>query len=140
MSLGTSIIAAIIGYFVLLVVGVNLIGIVIDGFVQPDSRSPGAPENISDSKSVGVTLIFCIITLAYLFALYNFWNIGIVASALLLMISRIPDLVFESKTGQKINSRLTKKGPVETFCFVVGWLALPILWYSLFFLQSRVTL
>lgn len=138
MSLGTSIVAAIIGYFVLLIIGINLIGIIVDGFVHPDLKYQQIPENISEPKSIGLTITFCLVLMAYLFALYNFWNVGIALSALMLMISRIPKLVFESKTGQKHNMIITPKKPVDIFCSLIGWLALPLLWYSLFFLQTRI--
>lgn len=137
MSLGSSIIATIVAFIVLLIIGVSLIGIVVDGFVQPDASSQELEENISQPKSILITILFCLVILAYFYALYNFWNIGIVVAALMLMVSRIPQLVFESKTGTKLNRASKPKKPVDLICNMLGWLALPTLWYSFFFLQSR---
>ena len=94
MSLGVSIFAALVGYVVLLFFSVNIIGIVVRGIIQPDPKNQGTTENISEPTSIALTVIFCLICIACLYALYHFWNIGVVISALMLMISRIPDLFF----------------------------------------------
>ena len=138
MSLGSSIIAAILGYIVLLIVGVNLIGIVIDGLVESKLRYHETEENISEPKSILVTFIFSFITLSYLYALYCFCNIGIVISALLLIISRLPAQILESKIGHNVS--LQKKRPIDIICSILGFLALPLLWYSLYFLKNQLEL
>ena len=136
MSLGSSIIAAILGYIVLLIVGINLTGIVIDGLVESKLRYHETEENISEPKSILLTFIFSFITLGYLYALYSFCNIGIAISALLLIFSRLPAQILESKFGHKVN--LQKKRPIDIICTILGFLALPLLWYSLYFLKSRL--
>ena len=122
MSLGSSIIATIVAFIVLLIIGVSLIGIVVDGFVQPDASSQELEENISQPKSILITILFCLVILAYFYALYNFWNIGIVVAALMLMVSRIPQLVFESKTGTKLN-RASKPKKAGRFNLQYAWMA-----------------
>ena len=138
MSLGSSVIAAILVYIVLLIVGVNLIGIIIEGLVESKLRYHETEENISEPKSILVTFIFSIITLGYLYVLYRFCNIGIVISALLLIISRLPAQILESKFGHKVN--LPKKRPIDIICIILGIVALPVIWYSLFFLKSQFQL
>lgn len=139
MSLGVSIIAALVGYIVLMFVSVNITGIIVRGFVQPDPKHQEFTENISSQGSFTITFIFGLVGIACLYALYHFFNIGVVVSALMLMISRIPDLVFEIKTGQKINLKTMPKRPIDIVCNIAGWLALPMLWCSLYYLKSNVT-
>jgi hypothetical protein len=138
MSFGSSILATMIGYVTLLLIGVSLSGIIVDGVIQPDSKYREDEGIFSKPKSIAVTVVFSVITIAYFYALYSFWNAGIGLSALMLMVSRVPNLIFESKTGHKGNLRTTPKKPVDIICSILGWLALPVLWYSLFFLQNRL--
>lgn len=138
MPIAISVIKAIIGYFILMFVGTNLIGAIVRGFVQPSTNHPGFSENISESKSMSVTVFFSLISIAFLYALYHFWNIGVVIAALMLMISRIPDLIFEIKTGQKVNLRNMPKRPIDVLCNIVGWLALLVLWYAFYFLPDNI--
>lgn len=138
MSLGLSIVAAVISYIVLLIISINLVGIVVDGLVPSDPKYQEVEENISEPKSITVTILFCFIIIVYLFVLYNFLNIGTVISALMLIISRIPVSVIESRTGHKINLRTRPTRSIDLLCIILGWMALPVVWYSLFFLQTRL--
>ena len=139
MSLGISILAAIVGYFVLMFVGTNLIGVVVGGLVQPDLREEVFSENIPKIKSISVAVIFCLLIIAYLFALYHFGNIGVATAALMLIVSRIPDSIYETRTGKRINLQTMPKRPIDIICNLIGWLALPMLWYSLYYLQNQIT-
>jgi hypothetical protein len=138
MPLAISIIKAIVGYFILMFVGTNLIGAVVRGIVQPSTNHVGFSENVSEPKSIGATVIFSLISIAYLYALYHFWNIGVVIAAIMVMISRIPDLIFEIKTGQKINLKNMPKRPIDILWNIIGWLALPMLWYAFYFLPDNI--
>ena len=90
----------------------NLLGIVVRGMVQSkDEFGNNIREDITERKSIILTLIFTVITLATLYALYYFWNIGIVGAAILLMISRLPDLIYEIKTNQKLTLKNMPKTP-----------------------------
>ena len=51
-----------------------------------------------------MTILFSAISIAYFFALYHYWNIGIMTAGLILMFTRLPDLLFEIKNGVKINA------------------------------------
>lgn len=138
MSLGISILVAIVGYFVLMFIGTNLIGVVVGGFVQPDQNGGEFSENIPKSKSISIAVIFCLLIIAYLFALYHYFNIGVVAAAVMLLVSRIPDSIYETKTGKKITMQTMSKGLLDIICNIIGWLALPMLWYSLYYLHNQI--
>lgn len=71
---------------------------------------------------------------AYLFALYYFWNVWLAVAGVLIMVARIPDLIWEIKTDWKKGVTRTKrpKGPVYIVAGVLFFFGAPLLiWYSL---------
>jgi hypothetical protein len=83
------------------------------------------------ATNVAMTLLFLVLTVAYFFALYHFWNIGLAVSAGLVMVSRLPDLLWEIRTGKKVSKASMPKGTACIVATVLMWLALPLTWYSL---------
>lgn len=133
------ILKAIAGYFILMFVGTNLLGIVVRG-IRPTLKkdSDGNLVSTVDTTSTGsiiMTILFSIISVAYFYSLYHYWNIGIMTAGLLLMFTRLPDLLFEMKTGEKINSTNMPKKPFDVLLNILSWLALPLNWYSLCYLK-----
>jgi hypothetical protein len=133
------ILKAIAGYFILMFVGTNLLGIVVRGFRPTFKKdSDGNLASIVDTSSTGsiiMTILFSIISVAYFYALYHYWNIGIMTAGLLLMFTRLPDLLFEMKTGEKVNSTNMSKKPIDVLLNILSWLALPLIWYSLCYIK-----
>lgn len=133
------IVKSIIGYFILMFVGTNLLGLLVRGLkpthVRDNKGNLLELENTSSSTSITMTIIFSIITLAYLYALYYYWNIGILAAGLILMVSRLPDLLFEMKTGIKLGLKNMPKRPIDIILSILSWLALPLIWYSLCYIK-----
>jgi hypothetical protein len=139
MDIFLCILKTIAGYFILMFLGTNLLGIVVRGF-RPTLRkdSDGNFVSIVDTSSNGsiiMTILFSIISIVYLYALYHYWNIGIMAAGLILLITRIPDLLFEMKTGEKINSTNMPKNTFNVMLNILSWLALPLIWFSLCYLK-----
>ena len=139
------IIQTILVWLMLTYIGINLIGHIMRSFVP--ALSPMSPlDGISeDAKKlfnreiqsnrradIALCLIFSILTVAYLFAIYHYWNIALVASAVLVMISRLPDLLWEIRTGQRITKTNTPKGVFSNIGVVIGFLTLPLTWYALY--------
>lgn len=131
-------------YFIILKVSINLIGLIVRGLLDtspsiPDEASPQVAEifktEIRKNKQANVvmTLISIILTIAFFYALYYFWNIGLVITAGLLMLCRLPDLLWEIKTGKRAFSF---NNPPKNFVFyasgLVMFLCLPLTWYCLF--------
>ncbi|MEO7311099.1 MAG: hypothetical protein ABIX01_11925 [Chitinophagaceae bacterium] len=115
-----SILKAVGAYFVLLFVGTNLIGLIVRSFL---------------TKGGGITgIIFSLIAAGYLYCLYHFFNIGVATAGLVHMITRIPDLLFEIRTGEKVSNTNKPKGPLYITTSILSWLTLPLLWYSFYFL------
>lgn len=133
------ILKAIAGYFILMFVGTNLLGIVVRG-LRPTFKkdSDGNLVSIVDTSSTGsiiMTILFSIISILYFYVLYHYWNIGIMTAGLILMFTRLPDLLLEMKTGEKISSSNMPKKPIDVMFNILSWLALPLIWYSLCYLK-----
>lgn len=132
---------AAFAWLVLTLVGINLIGYVVRGFFPPalpTDTSEGRLKELLASEARRfhaannvMTLVGIVLTAAYLFALYRYWNVALAIAAVLVMVSRLPDLLWEIKTGTKV----TQENAPQSVIYYVGqllWLlALPLTWYSL---------
>jgi hypothetical protein len=154
------IITAILAWVVMLIVGTNLVGFVVRCFIDflffstPHVDMPvdevgestenfgapadGAVEDLIASEyrkmrvgNLTMAVVFLGLTGGYFFSLYHFWNIGLVAAAGLLMMSRLPDLLWEIRTGKKVSRVSMPKGPAFIVAVVLDLVALPLTWYSL---------
>lgn len=133
-----SIVKTIIGYFAFMFIGTNLLGMIMRGILPSYYKEDGKLfliEDISSSKSIVMTLLFLAIAIAYLYLLYHFWNIGIFLAGLIMMLTNLPDLLFEMRTGEKINFKNMPKKPINNICSLLSWLSLPLIWYSLYYLK-----
>lgn len=132
---------AVVGWVVLALVGTNLLGLVVRGLVQtPKARemedrttNPVLKKMIARHKraNVGVTVFFAALGLVYLYALLQFWNIGVVGAAVMLMLGRLLDLLWEIRTGQKVKLYRAPKGLRGLLATLLLWGALPVLWFAL---------
>ena len=138
MDIFLCIIKTIIGYFILIFVGTNLLGMVVRGFLptyKKDSEGNLNPiVDTSSTSSITMTIVSILIGISYLFALYYYWNIGILIAGLILMYARLPDLLFEMRTGEKLTLSNMPKRPVDILFNILSWLTLPLIWYSLCYL------
>lgn len=133
------ILKAIAGYFILMFVGTNFLGIVVRGlrptFKKDSDGNLASVVNTSSTGSIIMTILFSIISIAYFYVLYHYWNIGIMTAGLILMFTRLPDLLFEMKNGEKINSANMPKKSIDVMLTILSWLTLPLIWYSLCYLN-----
>ena len=104
-----------------MLIGTNLVGFFSLGLIR---------------KNIGISLFVTVIGLLYLFLLLYFLNIGVAIAAMLLMVARIPDLIWENRYGQKIDKKNRPKGFRYTLATILMWAALPVLWWSLYSLQT----
>jgi len=131
----------IIAWGLMAFIGTNLIGFIVRGFVQPLRQPESGDEKASDVianevqrlriANAGITILAFVLTIAYLWALYHFWNIGLAASASILMLSRVPDLLWEIRTGSKVRPGNAPKSGIYIIATVLMWIVLPLIWYSL---------
>jgi len=136
------ILEAIIAWVIMLLIGTNLIGFVVRGLLW----SPPSIETTNDRVNellrreilralignVVLTLFSILLTAAFLFALFHFWNISLAAAAGIIMASRIPDLLWEIRNGRKVTRKVCPKGPVYVIALILDLGALVLVWYSLY--------
>jgi hypothetical protein len=127
-----------IGWVVLMIVGTTLVNFVVRDLVpSPEMRElettmPAAlAGEMTRYKRAngGVTLFFGALAVLYLYLL--FWNLGVVAAAAMLMVARLPDVLWEIRTGQKVKKGNMPKAVVNYAASILDWAAIPVLWFSL---------
>ena len=139
---------SIVGYFILMFTTTNLTGMVVRGFfrnakLEELKNDDNTHEFIKKEIAKGdmadnvLTIIFIIISILFLYLLYHYLNIWAVVSALLLIFSRIPDLLWEIRTGRKVTKNDRPKGGIYSLTDLEIWVSLPILWWSLYSFLSR---
>lgn len=128
-----------LGWLVLVLVGTNLIGMLVRGLVlitdvedqlskQNDTFKKIASEIYNPKTERKVNMIALLLILAYLGILFYFWNIGVVIVALIIMIARIPDLLWEIKHGKH---NIKDMPTVYILTLLILFSTLPLLWYIL---------
>ena len=136
------IIKTIIAVVIMMLVGANLLGFVVRGFLwSPTSMEEEVAKIVfkdmpnrkpmTPTFNFVITLVAVVFTIAYFFALYHFWNIGLVVAAGFMMASRLPDLLWEIKNGVKVSRGRMPKGDIYLITNLLMWLSIPLTWYSL---------
>lgn len=131
------IIKTIIASIILVLVSTNMIGMIMRSLYQPRLEDDMDDLTLNELMSRNnpnplATVIFLVTAAGYLFALYYFWNVWLALAGLILMLTRIPDLLFEIRTGQKLSLFNMPKGPLYIFCTILMWGVLPLIWYSFY--------
>lgn len=114
---------SIISYIILIILSSTILGMIVRGINKPSF--------LRTTMDYVLSIIFLIVAMAYLYALYFFWNIGLFAAGLILIAVRVPDLLYEMKTGEKSNMKNMRKRPIDIIFSILGWLVLILVWYSL---------
>lgn len=136
----------IIFYFILLYLSVNLLGLFVRGlFPQQELNriKKEAPEFItiagSDKKYIQqqkrTTFIALILNIAFFYLLFIIWNIGVVLAVLIIMAGRLPDLLWDIKNGRKTDPKLMEHNAIYYISAFLPWVALPVLYYSLYLIK-----
>lgn len=123
-------------------ISTNLVSIVVRGLVEiPFIKNFEAEAEILPvlRKEVKVYkrfnfwfTLFCIVGgVVFIYVLFRIWNIGVAMTAVLLMVARVPDLLFEIRTGRKVSRWHMPRGLVSTLLALLIWATLPLLWFSL---------
>ncbi len=128
-------------YFILMLLSTNLLGLFVRGlFSNPelDKLKQEGHEFIkheiekSQRADKWINIIALILIFAYFYALFHFWNIGVVAAAGIIMVGRLPDLIWEIKHGKKTDPKLMEKNAMYYISAFLPWVALPVLYFSLY--------
>lgn len=124
---------AIAAYFVLMLIGVNLIGFVVRGFMLADTVTNNeTAKEIYGKSSIALPIVSMLFLIGYLYALYHFFNIWVLISGIILMITRIPDLLWEIRHGKKITLRDMPKNFSDMVLNILSWAVLLLLWYAFY--------
>jgi hypothetical protein len=139
------ILISIIFYFILMYLSINLLGLLVRGFfTNPDLeklKTEGhefIKQEIKKSERADkwLNLIAFLAIIGYLYTTFHFWNIGVTVVAVVLMLVRLPDLLWEIKTGQELNRVASALSmPRNALHYVTTFLtiaALPLLYYFLY--------
>ncbi len=126
----------IIGYFVLMFIGPNLLGLVVRGIVPTQKKDAlGNLVQVDDTTSASsriLTIIAIALCILYIYALSHFWNLGITFAAIILMFVRLNDLLDELETGEKFRyKKYLPRKAVDNFFSILAWIPLPIIYYFL---------
>lgn len=124
-------------------VSVNLLGLLVKGlFTNPELEKLKENKNThefikheiakSQRADKWLNIMALILIVVFFYLLFHFWNIGVVAVAILIMAGRLPDLIWDIKHGRKTEPRLMKKNALYYISTILPWIGLPILYFSLY--------
>lgn len=133
-------------YLILLYFSINLLGFLVRGlFSNPELNklkqegSEFVKQQVKKFERTDkwINIVALVLLVVYFYALFHFWNVGVVLAAVIIMAGRLPDLLWEIKYGRKMTlnnaNSLTHNALYYTSTFL-PWISLPILYYSLYFL------
>jgi hypothetical protein len=136
-----TILKAITGWGIIVLIGTNLLGLVVRGLVWAPPAIEASSDRVREvltkesrrltAANFGMTVLSLLLAAGYLFALYHFWNIWMAIAAALIMAARIPDLIWKIRNGTRVSPRNCPRGALYVFTTLLLWGALPIIWYSL---------
>lgn len=121
---------------------VNLLGFLVRGlFSNPEldelekKSNNFVKDEIKKNRHINkvLNIISLILFIFYLYLLLKLGNIGVLLTAIIIMIGRLPDLLWEVKNRKRFNPNLViKKNWWYYFSSFLPWIAFPILYFSLF--------
>lgn len=137
----TNILITILFYLILMYLSINLLGFLVRGlFYDPEInrlKQEGhefIKNEIKKSERADkiINVIALILIVTFFYFLFHFWNIGVVAVAVIIMIGRLPDLIWEIKHGVKINPKMMDKNVLYYMSAFLPWIGLPLLYYFIY--------
>lgn len=128
------------GWLVLMYASINLIGMLVRGLVLVKDVEKQLSEGDKNLRKIAsevyhpklerkVNTIAAVLIVIYLGALFCFLNIGVVIVAIMLMVARIPDLLWEIKYGRH---KIKEMPSIYMFTTLITLAALPVLWFALY--------
>ncbi len=140
-----AILLGVVGWFILMLISTNLIGMFVRGLFPDGTEElredlpPALHKELDKNKraNTGVTILSFIFIAVFLYLLFAFVNIWAVVAALLLMLGRIPDLIWEIKHGRKVSKTNKPKGILYTLTGIMDWVAVPVLIWSIYTLLAK---
>lgn len=137
MSVITQIAISLASWFAIMFVSTNLIGLLLRVGGNNSEMHEIASSNeflsgeIQKSQRSGA-IIAIILVVAFLSALYYFWNVGLVIAGIMLMLSRAPDAIWEMKNDRPLGTDDMRKPKFFMLSTLLAWTSLAVVWYSLY--------
>jgi hypothetical protein len=132
---------AVLGWAILWFVTINLLGLVVRGwfYAPPAIDAPPGPAADLIARETNKMrfggFVFALIATGalglFLWWLNRHWNSWMAAAAVVVIVGRSPDLLWEIRTGQRVTRANAPKGLVYRGSVFVVILAMPLVWYSL---------
>ena len=147
MTLVLSLIVGVVGWFVLMWLTANLLGLFVRGlFSNPeldqleqeasekqDPASRFITSEITADRRANklINIIALALLVGFFYLLFHFLNMTAVIAAIMLTTGRLPDLLWEIKHGRKLNVRELPKNWVYWTTSFLDWASVPVFLYAL---------
>jgi len=127
----------LISWFALMFISTNLLGGLVRGLVANPEADERASENEVLTHEIrrserNTNIFFAILIAVFLTILYYFWNFGLVAAGLMLLVSRVPDLIWELQSRKKLELGDVRKPRFSLTTTLLSWASIPVVWYSIY--------
>ena len=116
-------IKAVIAWVVLMLIGTNLLGFGAFIVFPPSAQAPRWLRRMATVLGYAAGPL----GIVYLYALLRYFGFGVLAAATMLMVARLPDLLWEIRNRKRISRGAGPKGAVAVLATLLMWAALPVL-------------
>ncbi len=125
-------------------IGTNLLGFIVRGFLEQvvpaeppdDGRAVNTWIARERKRMKASNLVMTALAIGacagYYWALFHYLGGALAVTAgAMLMVSRLPDLLVEIRTGKPTTRRSMSQTPLDFFMTALIWAALPVMWFAL---------
>ena len=123
-----ALILGLVGWFILMLLTTNILGMVVRGFFIPKEGAINPNEHL-------VTIIFFVIGIVLFYIIFKYIGLGAFIASILLVIARMPDLLWEIKHGKSIAEKRDKNA-LDYLLVSLSWIALPLTIVNAYILVS----
>lgn len=137
MGIVVEILITLASWLAIMFVSTNLAGLI----VRESANNRELNEIASASKILAqevkqsqrtTRIVGAVLIVTFLGILGYFWNAALMAAGLLLILSRVPDLIWELKSGSALERGNIRKPQLSLLSALLAWCSLPVVWYSIY--------
>lgn len=137
MGIVVEILITLASWLAIMFVSTNLTGLI----VRESANNRELNEIASASKILAqevkqsqrtTRIVGAVLIVTFLGILGYFWNAALMAAGLLLILSRVPDLIWELKSGSALERGNIRKPQLSLLSALLAWSSLPVVWYSIY--------